>query len=273
MPGVKRKRSSSNAGTIVVYGKPASSSSKRRKRSSGSSSSRRGSGYAVGKGEPKYVDGYLDNIIVTELATNDVTWAGTEFNPRQATAVYGCLPVPRQGNNYADRDGKKIFINNIRINGKVIFPAFDIQTVGLNSAPVRIIIVKDTRTNGLEVVGEEVIGPGRGSDGNASLSADAALYMGTNPNGWGKYQIMASKIINVPSALTSYHDGVDAGFNGVEVPFSFTIKAKCGMMFNGSPEGVVNNIVDNSFSLLAACGPTGGTTPTISYTARTSFTG
>lgn len=259
-PSKKRKRSGSSS-------KSGPSSYKKRKSSSSAAD------YARPRVETKYVDGYLDLVAVQELAANDVTWATTEFNCRQVTAVYGCLPVPRQGNNYADRDGKKIFVKSIRINGKIIFPALDGQLAGVQQAPVRIVIVRDSRTNGTEVVGEEVIGPGRGSDGNSTLSSDAALYMGTNPNGWGKYQVLASKVITLPASTTSYHDGTDAGFNGVEVPFSFTVKPKVSMMFNGQPEGVINNIIDNSFSLLAACGPTGGTTPQISYTARTAFTG
>lgn len=65
-------------------------------------------------GEIKYVDGYLDNLTLQALSANDATWASCEANPRQQTAVYGCLPVPRQGTNYADRDGRKIFVKKLR---------------------------------------------------------------------------------------------------------------------------------------------------------------
>ena len=62
--------------------------------------------------EKKYVDGYLDSTNIVEVDDNDATWAGCELNPRQQTAVYGCLPVPRQGTNYADRDGRRIMIKS-----------------------------------------------------------------------------------------------------------------------------------------------------------------
>ena len=52
------------------------------------------------KDENKYVDGYYDWTNLTELSSNDQTWAGAEANPRQQTAVYGCLPIPRQGDNH-----------------------------------------------------------------------------------------------------------------------------------------------------------------------------
>ena len=47
---------------------------------------------AIRRPEVKYVDGYLDNTGVAEISTNDDDWAGCELNPRQQTAVYGCLP-------------------------------------------------------------------------------------------------------------------------------------------------------------------------------------
>ena len=76
-------------------------------------------GVMIGQ-ECKYVDGYLDTTSLVQLETNDQTWAGCELNPRQQTAVYGCLPVPRQGDNYSDRDGRKIYVKNIKIHGVMV---------------------------------------------------------------------------------------------------------------------------------------------------------
>ncbi len=267
----KRKRRDIAAGKVIkVYS--ASSRPYKKRRVGGAAAGARPSRYGGKGGETKYVDGYLDATTIHELANNDDTWADTEVNPRQVSAVYGCLPVPRQGTNYADRDGRRIYIKKITINGSVTWPTNDTLTAGVGLAPVRLVVVKDTRTNGTEVSGENVIGPGLGSDGAAALTSDAQLYVGSNPDGWGRYKIVESKIIRVPSSMTSYHDGTDAGLNGITVPFSFSVKANCSVQLNAST-GAVGSIIDNSFHLLAACHVTTTTTPALSYVARTSFTG
>lgn len=221
--------------------------------------------------ETKYVDGYIDNTNIVSVNTNDSTWAGTEMNPRQQTAVYGCLPIPRQGTNYCDRDGRKIFVKNIKIRGEILFPASDGLTATFQLPTVRLIVVKDTRTNGVSMSAEDAIGPGLGSDGNSSLSADCALMLMTNPDGWGRFKVLKDKVIRAPVDYTAFHDGVDGALIGVTVPFKMNIKCNCYMNFDAST-GAIGSVVDNSFHFLAAQSNT-TFTPTISYVARTAFVG
>lgn len=216
------------------------------------------------------MDGYYDNASMTDVSANDATWAGAEADPRQQTAAYGCLPVPQQGDTYADRNGRKIFLKDIKIRGIVSFTGADSITSAGNIGPARIVIVKDTRTNGAQLNAEDVLGPGIGSDGNASLTADSALMALTNPNGWGRYQVMKDKLFRM-SAVPLVNDGTDGAQFGYEIPFKMTIKCNCEVNFNGSA-GAVANIVDNSFHLLAACDGGSGA-PVLSYVARTSFVG
>jgi len=220
--------------------------------------------------ETKYVDGYLDSTTAHKLSNNDDTWADCELNPRQQTAVYGCLPVPQQGTGYADRDGRRIFMKTIRVAGHVVFNQVDTGTAALHGGYVRIVIVKDTRTNGTALSAENVLGPGIGSDGNASLSADAAGMLMTKPDGWGRYKILYSKVIKRPPT-SAFNDGTDGAWNGQRVPFKFSIKCNCTMNFNAST-GLVGSIVDNSFHLLACHSQASGSAD-ITYVARASFTG
>ena len=114
--------------------------------------------------ERKYVDGYLDLTNFHELGTNDDTWADCELNPRQQTSVYGCLPVPRQGTGYGDRSGRKIVIKKIVIRGIINWTGADTITATSKRYPiVRLLVVKDTKTNGAEMAAEDCIGPGLGS--------------------------------------------------------------------------------------------------------------
>lgn len=224
--------------------------------------------------ETKYVDGYYDSTTVHELGSNDDTWADTEANPRQQTAVYGCLPVPRQGTNYADRDGRKIIVKKIRIKGQITWLAKDSGATLPNLAPVRIVIVRDKRTNGTELSGENVLGPGLGSDGQASLLADCGFMALSNPDGWGRYEILFDKVYKVPASMCAAGDNTNAlNTAGIRIPFNIVVKPNCEMNFNAST-GAVGSIVDNSFHVLAAAGSSSNESgATFSYVARTSFIG
>lgn len=220
--------------------------------------------------ETKYVDGYLDSTAVHDLGTNDNTWADCELNPRQQTAVYGCLPVPQQGTNYSDRDGRKIFIKNIKIRGTVWFKGINNMTAAQDQAYVRLVVVKDTRTNGVALSAEDVLGPGLGSDGNAALTADAAVNAMTNPDGWGRYKIMKDKFIRAPPQ-SCFQDGTNGEMQGFYMPFKMTIRCNCYVNFDATT-GAVGSIIDNSFHLLAGASA-GFNDINVSYLARTAFVG
>lgn len=221
-------------------------------------------------GEIKYVDGYLDATALHSVVTNDDTWADCELNPRQVTAVYGCLPVPRQGTNYADRDGRKIFVKKIKIRGIVQFDGADALTGAVTRSFCRLVVVKDTNTNGVALSAENVLGAGLGSDGNSSLLADTSIMAMTNPDGWSRYQIMKDKIIR-PPPTQAFNDGTDGALNFIEVPFKMNITCNCYMNFNAST-GAIGSIIDNSFHLIAASNEVTLNT-NVSYIARTSFIG
>jgi len=221
--------------------------------------------------ETKYVDGYKDATQLHELTGNDDTWATTELNPQNVGGAYGCLPVPRQGTNYSDRDGRRIVIKSVRISGTIVFAARDAITAGSTGDNyVRLCIVLNSRTCGAELAPATVLGPGIGSDGMASLLADASINAFSNPDGWGQYKIVKEKYIRRPER-PYFYDGTDGALSSVAVPFKMTVK--CNTMVNfDSSTGAVGSVVDNCYSLIGAVGP-GDANATISYVARTAFQG
>lgn len=222
--------------------------------------------------EVKFVDGYFDSTTLTDVSANDATWAGAEVDPRDVTGTYGCLPMPSPGDGYSNRDGRKIFVKKIEIRGLLETPGANTLTAATNQPFARILIVKDKRADGVQASAENVIGPGLGSDGNQSLSADAAIMQGLNPDGIGRYQIIADKIIKPPVA-TVWNDGTDGAAVGYATPFTITFYPKCYVNFDGNT-GKIGSIVDNAFHMIAAAGP-GETAfmPKLTYTARTYFVG
>lgn len=220
----------------------------------------------------KYVDGFLNKTNIHELDDDlDDTWADTELNPRQVTAVYGCLPVPKVGDGYSNRDDRRIKILKIKLRGYIEWA----EESGLTQAMmdgkfVRIVVVQDTRTGGAQCQAENVIGAGKGSDDNNTVSGiGGAINFFTNPNGWGRYKVLKDFIIK-KRPNNAFYDGVDGNSNGNQVPFKCTIKPRCIVNFSGTT-GAIGSIVDNSFHVFAACSVDRQVAPKMSYYARTTF--
>ena len=222
----------------------------------------------VGKDETKYVDGYLDYTAIHEIG-HDETWADCELNPRQQTAVYGCLPMPRQGDNYSDRDGRKIYVKHIFIKGVINVSQANTVTQATNNPIFRIIVVKDTRTNGTSLSAENVMGPGLGSDGQATLTSDSGVQAFSSPDGWGRYEIVKDRTFKAVNNQ-AFNDGTDGAVNGYAIPFRMKVKCNCYVNFCDTP-GAIASVIDNSWHVIGAVG--NGLNPNISYQARTAFVG
>lgn len=236
-----------------------------------SASSRRG---RRGDGEKKYADGFLNKSTIHQLSdTADDTWADTEKNPSNTGAAYSCMPVPTQGDSYASRDGRKIYVKGLKIKGTIHWGSCTQQTIAnCQQQVVRIIIVQDTRTNGVALAGEDVIGPGLDGTGTAMTSGDGgAIALPTNPNGWGRYKILYDKMF-VRRAQTANYDGV--GFSKEELLQPFKIKLRMNMVQNFlSNTATVASVVDNSLHMLCAASSSTGSQTALSYYARLDFVG
>lgn len=220
--------------------------------------------------ECKYVDAYKDLTTVNSLVNNDDDWAATEINPgNQTDGAIGCLPVPRQGDGLADRDGRKIFVKWIQIKGILKVANSGSSAVG-DYGCVRLVVIKDMHTNGVAMDAENALGPGVGADGQATLLADCATYAMTAPQGWGRYKIMKEKIVRIQIPQNYYNAAVNR--DGFTVPFKMKVKANCYVNFSAAA-GEVESIIDNSFHLCAASDSYQTPVVQISYIARTAFYG
>jgi len=226
------------------------------------------------KEETKYVDGYKSQtaLQVFPNATNG-SWFATVLNPQNTGGGIGCMPVPKTGTDYSDRDGRKIFMKKVRIRGVIQFTAKVANVIPHLFPVVRIVVVKDTRTNGVELKGEDVIGPGQGGNGLPSVSGNGgAIHLFTNPEGWGRYKIVHDEFyIGDPGGMTTA-GVVDFSAVSMQYPFSITINCDCDVNFSNTT-GDVSAVVDNSYHMLAGVTESSSLSVAVGYYARTSFIG
>jgi len=207
---------------------------------------------------------YFDKGVATG-AIQDVTVNWGNALIMKDPSPGGCLFSPEQGNDISNREGRNVYVYNIRLNGTIRVAPVDGLAVGTAPPTVRIILCMDKQTNGVQMApGLLITSAGIGNHINDFQSTA----------NFGRFQILKDLLIG-----TATPQGVGAGtlatFStlGVVIPFKITHKFSSPLRvnFNASNNGNVADIVDNSFHLLAA---SDNTTPcTLTYQCRTSFVG
>lgn len=202
---------------------------------------------------------YFDSYLVdTAIPVSTADWSGCELDP----ATINCLFAPAQGDDIAQRTGRKVFVKNIRIRGSIIMPAQATQST-LDVPPrVRIVIYCDKQTNATQSQAEDVI-----ASGNV-----LPLNMFQSTVNFGRFKVLKDKtyILNGYAAVnnTGATGGVLQG--SVKRDFKFSIKINMWVNYNAGTSGNVGDIVDNSWHFIA-CTDGAATAPTINYRCRTTF--
>ncbi len=221
--------------------------------------------------EIKYVDGARDFGTIAHLGVDGSIWTGTTRDPADATGNYSCMPVPAQGVGFNDRIGRKIFMRDLKIRGKLVLNQRDTDPNEFNIPYVRIIIARDTQTNGQQAVGNNILGPGTGQDNSTVPTFEAAIECLTIPTGWGRYEVVADKKFYFRNYAV-FFDGLQGVNTAIEIPFKFNVKCNCEVNFSGT-DGRVGAIIDNSYHLYAASSSQIDDEVNITYMCRTSFEG
>jgi len=205
--------------------------------------------------ERKYFDSTIDSLTLTDITLG---WAGAELDP-----AAGTIFSPTQGDTYQNRDGRKCFILGIRINWEMIIAAQSNQSAADSGSRVRILLVQDCQTNGLQLNAEDVITSG---------TAKAGTMMHQNPGYFGRFKVLKDKtftmanpsMVNNASATTIMQSGLTRAGK-----WKINFKKPLPINFNTGNAGTVADIVDNSFHVIG--GYEGGLGPTMSAHCRIVF--
>jgi len=242
----KRKRSGKDKGRAT-----------KRKKTGGISRTfvARSAGTPLAITERKYFDSQLNaGTVAADLSS----WAGMEQDP----ATLATLFAPIQGDDYLNRQGRKVQVLALKIRGFIDCPAQTNQTAADTHQLVRLILLIDKQTNATQLNSEDVITSGTGN---------VAIEMFQNPAFFGRFKILKDKSFIMQNPTIAY-DGTNIEQSGICREFKWNIKFRKPVVihFNSTNGGSVADIVDNSFHMIANSNNT-ALGSRLSYKCRTTF--
>ncbi len=230
-----------------------------------------GRGSPFARHRPRFRNARTGGFLGQELKFYDTSLAGSAITaPTGATggehdpSATILLNTVVQGDGEQQRDGRKIVMKSLYVNGNVVMVPQANQTATDAASVIYIAVVLDTQTNGATIASEDVF---------TNVSADALLapMMMRNLQQSSRFRILGSKRFTMQNPNLSW-DGTNLEQQGLNRPWSFFINLKnMSVLYKGTTETVAN-IVDNSLHIVAFTNST-ALTPLLYYNSRLRFVG
>lgn len=228
---------------------------KRAKRS-GDPYSKRRRPYALSKAlgiEQKFVD----QIVASSSPL--ATWTGAELDP---VGGVNCLGACTQGTGESQRDGSRIVVKSIQIQGYAMRTSVAAAATTTGPNLIQVSLVMDKQTNGTQLNAEDVFGvtdpevPGRRVLANSS-----------------RFKVLKTWLLPL-NDVGGFNDAAATGATtGNIVPFQCFIKMNQVVNFvAGAGAGTIADFKDVSFHIIA-CGRVSVVQDTVTYNSRVRFIG
>lgn len=204
---------------------------------------------------------FFDSAVSATAINAATDAAGLEMDP----ATLLCLNAVPQGDTASSRDGFKIAMKSLQIDGVIDIPK---QATGGGDNPtiIDVFVVLDTQTNAAQLNSEDVYTNNIGSFiGSACMKRNMSYTE--------RFKVLKHKQITITPPPISY-TGAAVLQSGVQRPFSAFIKLG-GLQTKyqaGTTTGYVGTIVDNSLHLIAVI-TAGDLAATMNYSARLRYVG
>ena len=210
---------------------------------------------------------YYDSYVIGSQLTTSTTQAGGLHNPL-LLGIPQALNNVAQGDGEQERDGRKMMMRSISINGHLNRNAIASGPTDLEVAPDYFIaLVLDTQANGAVLNSQDVYT-------NVSSLASLSTSPFRNLQYSQRFKVLATRRITGRQLTAGVIDATGTGsfdIAGQFYPFRFDKKLAIPVLFTGT-NATVANVVDNTLSILAWT--SNNTNPTqISYNARLRFVG
>lgn len=201
----------------------------------------------------------------TSLAASAITSPADATGGEQDPSATLTLNTVGQGDNSSSRDGRKMRMKSLQLQGGARYPGQLNQTATDLQPVVFIAVVLDTQCNGSKLNSEDVYK-------NISANANLAAYPVRNLEFSKRFRVLKTKTIKFP-APTIVYDGTNIEQGSATIPWSMFINLNdMEVNFKVSTSNDVANIVDNAISVIAYTSST-QTAPLLDYNARLRFTG
>lgn len=203
---------------------------------------------------------FLDSAIADTQIPSPTDASSGELDPTGS-----CLNAIAQGDGESNRDGRKVTLHSVFINGTVSTDtASDQTTATISGSQVFVALVLDTQTNGAQLSSENVFT-------NPGASAFTAASPLRNLQYLQRFKVLATKVIDMnPDTLT--YDGTADQKDSAGKVRSFRIykRLKIPVIYTNTTASIAN-VADNSLHVIAFA--SGRWTCNLSYNARIRFTG
>ena len=212
---------------------------------------------------------FYDTFAEGEVVSNAADMSGMFVNPEGPGDVNTLISTPAQGDGAQNRDGKKIVIDTIIINGVLSIPTRIENTAvsnGIQYPTVMIALVQDTQTNGVRFLSED-----------AFTNPSASIILAGSPlkNLLNSTRFNTLKTWEVDMRPTDSVNNATAGTvstAGQNVRFSGFLKVHIPVNFNGGIAANIESVSDNSLHILAV-NNVALSFVELSYNARIRFVG
>jgi len=207
--------------------------------------------------ERKYYDSQkLDG----QLAVVTTAWTNTLQDP----TTTNCLFAPIQGNDISNREGRGVYVYNIKISGSVTTEPVDSTVQPDVPQLFRIMLVMDKQTNGTQMVGTDLISSGSGAP---------MFFAFQNTATFGRFQVLKDIYLDCQPYPMSYNGTVVLqGGSVTTFKLKYKWKSPLRVDFNSTNGGTVADITNNSFHIVAGCTQT-TTSAVLNYKSRVSYCG
>lgn len=206
---------------------------------------------------------FYDTSLSQQAFVAPVDATGAELDP-SATSM---ISTPAQGDGEQNRDGKRINILSVIIDGHVRTAAAEAQVNPPQKTKVMVALVLDTQSNGAQMNSEDCFK-------NTSAGTDTAVTPVRNLLFGARFRVLKEAIFDVTPQSLTQQAANDYSWTGGGQTFKWFIKFPKGLVvnFKSGTDANIANVLDNSLHII---GFTNNTTagPIISYNARIRFVG
>jgi len=184
-----------------------------------------------------------------------------------SSIVTGCLSAPAQGDGPTNRDGARIAIKSIYVNGMLTVAAQADQTGADHAGVVFIALVLDKQTNAAQMTSELCFT-------NQNAAAASASCPQRNMSYTKRFDVLKTKTIRLPMPTIAF-DGTNIEQSGYHLPWKLKKRFPEGLKVQfaaSSTTADVANVIDNSLHIIAYTTNT-SLAPNILYNSRMRFVG